>query len=85
MAKDYLSLAIRALVGADDFAYTGEQYDSIEWITEPSTIPTVKQVTDKIAELQQLDANASAQKLADRAALLERLGITEEEAKLLLG
>lgn len=45
-------------------------------------------------ELAQLEADAAAQKLADevatqkaadRAALLTQLGITEEQAKLLLG
>ena len=84
MKKDYLSLAIRALVGSDDFAYTGADYDSIEWITEPSTIPTAAQVKQKIAELKQLDENQAAQKAADKAALLERLGITADEAALLL-
>jgi hypothetical protein len=38
---------------------------------------------DKAA--QALAATAAAQKAADRAALLTQLGITEEQAKLLLG
>jgi hypothetical protein len=38
---------------------------------------------DKTA--QALAAEAEAQKAADRAALLAQLGITEEQAKLLLG
>jgi hypothetical protein len=84
MNKDYLSLAIRAIVGTDDFAYSGENYDSIEWITEPSTIPTAIQVAEKMIELQQMDANAAEKKAADKAALLERLGITADEAALLL-
>jgi hypothetical protein len=84
MAKDYLSLAIRALVGSDDFAYTGEEYDSIEWIVEPTSKPTSKQVSDKIAALQKADADALASKEAQKAAILERLGLTAEEAKLLI-
>jgi hypothetical protein len=40
-------------------------------------------------EIDQAEASATAvaaaQKAADRAALLEQLGITEEQAKLLLG
>lgn len=82
--KDYLSLAIRALVGSDDFAYSGNDFDSIQWITEPSTIPTSSQVAAKIVELQQLDANAAEKKAAEKAALLDRLGITADEAALLL-
>lgn len=34
---------------------------------------------------QELEAEAQAQKAADKAALLAHLGITEEQAKLLLG
>ena len=37
-----------------------------------------------VAEAKQAEANAQAQAAA-KAALLERLGITEEEAKLLIG
>jgi hypothetical protein len=85
MKKDYLSLAIRALVGADDFAYTGETYETIQWVTAPSTIPTAAQVAQKIVELKETDAAAVAQKATEKAALLERLGITADEAALLLG
>ena len=82
--KDYLSLAIRALVGSDDFAYTGDDFESIEWITEPSTIPTVKQVSDKIVELKKIDADRAADQAARKTELLERLGITSDEAALLV-
>lgn len=42
------------------------------------------EMQQKIADDEQRQANAQAQAAA-KAALLERLGITEEEAKLLLG
>ena len=85
MKKDYLTLAIRSLVGSDNFAYSGETYEAIQWVTEPSTIPTAAQVAQKIVELKQADAISVAQKAAEKAALLERLGITADEAALLLG
>lgn len=81
---DYLTKAIRALVGSDNFAYSGEDYATIEWITEPSKVPTAKQVSDKIAELQKIDADAAAAKDAQKQAILDRLGISAEEAKILL-
>lgn len=84
MTKNYLALAIRDLVGSDDFAYSGETYEVIEWVTEPSTIPTAQQVSDKIIELQQIDADRVAEKAAKKAELLERLGITADEAALLV-
>ena len=48
---------------------------------------TSKEIEDKLRideELRQ-EAEAKAAKQANRQALLEKLGITEEEAKLLLG
>lgn len=85
MKKDYLTLAIRNLVGSDDFAYSGETYEAIQWITEPSTIPTKTEVAKKMLELKEADAVAIADKASAKAALLERLGITADEAALLLG
>jgi hypothetical protein len=84
MEKDYLTLAIRNLVGSDDFAYSGESYEEIKWVTEPSTIPKAAQVAQKIVELKEADAAGLAQKEAQKSALLERLGITADEAALLL-
>lgn len=81
---DYLTKAIRALVGSDDFAYSGEDYATIEWITEPSKVPTTKQVSDKIAELQKIDAENAATKAAQKQAILEKLGLTAEEVAALL-
>lgn len=49
----------------------------------------VREMTDKeIAEQRKLEINVQAEKdavKAKRQAVLERLGITEDEAKLLLG
>jgi len=84
MKKDYLTLAIRALVGSEDFAYTGENFEFIQWITKPSKSITNKEVTDKITELQELDSSQAMQKIADKTALLAKLGITADEAALLL-
>jgi hypothetical protein len=39
----------------------------------------------EMATKRQAEAAAEAQKAADKAALLEKLGITEDEARLLLG
>jgi len=59
----------------------GDTYEGIEWIEQPKTIPTKKDIENAIILVQAEIAVKAAQK----AALLERLGITEAEAKLLLG
>ena len=58
----------------------GDSYSDIEWLCECPK-PTLKQVEAEVAKAPEI----AAAKVATRAALLERLGITEDEAKLLLG
>ncbi len=58
--------------------------DDLEWLDTEQTEPTKKEIEDglvayKVALQSELDTKESA-----RQALLDRLGITQEEAKLLL-
>ena len=48
------------------------------------TAPTLKQVNDEITRLKAEDAAAEAEKANNKAALLAKLGITADEAALLL-
>jgi hypothetical protein len=49
---------------------------------EPNAAELAQQIADEAAEAARQAAEAT--KAADKAALLERLGITQDEAKLLL-
>ena len=61
---------------------SGETYEGIEFLEcEPIT---KKQFTDGFAKYDAWKAEQDATKATAKAALLERLGITEDEAKLLL-
>jgi hypothetical protein len=80
----YLAKAIYKLKPTAEFSFTDEDYNSIKWDVLEGDAPTKKQIDDAIKavkadEANQIEANATA-----KAALLERLGITEDEAKLLL-
>ena len=55
-----------------------------ETIERPYTTKEVKDLEAKQAEAE-LRAQAEAQKATEKAALLAKLGITEDEARLLLG
>jgi hypothetical protein len=61
----------------------GETYDDIDWCGEKPAI-TKKQFEDGFAEYDAWKAKQDADKATAKSALLERLGITEDEAKLLL-
>lgn len=61
----------------------GNDYEAIEWI---SCEPISKEVFEAgFAQYDAWKAQQETTKAADKAALLERLGITAEEATLLLG
>jgi hypothetical protein len=82
--EDYLTDAILSLRPNSEFTYFGDDYATISWRVLEGTAPTLKQVNDEIARLQAEATAAEAQKAADKAALLTKLGISDDEAKLLL-
>ena len=60
----------------------GDEYEGIEFINCESI--TKKQFTDGFAQYDAWKLNETAAQATAKTALLERLGITEDEAKLLL-
>jgi hypothetical protein len=84
-----VALAIEALLPAAEYFgsttdNTKDSFDNLDW-KDSRTKPTWKQLQDAWVILEpKLIAEAEA-KAAQRQALLSRLGITEEEARILLG
>jgi hypothetical protein len=74
-----ISEALSAL-GYNEFVVRGDTYDGIEWMVVPETIPSEEQVLAKVEELKELEASKPARK----AAILERLGLTEDELRVVL-
>jgi hypothetical protein len=81
----YLVKAIRSLKPGSEFAFQDEDYSTIEWHVLDGDAPTAKAINDEIAKIKADEATAAKSKADAKAALLERLGITAEEAALLLG
>jgi hypothetical protein len=80
MAKSYEVLEM--LIPNGGWVQTGNTYEGIEFIDcEPIT---KKQYTDGFAQYDKWKAQQDAATAATKSALLDRLGITEDEAKLLL-
>jgi hypothetical protein len=81
---EYLAKAILRLRPGSQFKFIEDKYETIEWFVLNGEAPTQAEIDTAIAEIKAEEANeAKAQKTA-KAALLERLGITEDEAKILL-
>ena len=80
MAKAYEVLEM--LIPQGGWAMTGDEYAGIEWFEcEPST---KAQFEAGFAQYDAWKAEQDSKAAADKAALLAKLGITADEAKLLL-
>ena len=84
MEKDYLSAAIKSLCPNSEFSYINEDYSTIKWDVLDNAAPTLIELETEMARLKQLDAQTEADKAVKREALLVKLGITADEAALLL-
>lgn len=83
--KITLAHAIQSLCPGSEFSYTEEDYSTIQWDVLEGEPPTQKEIDAEIARLTELQTNEAQAKAEARAAILERLGLTEDEAKLILG
>ena len=72
------------LIPTGGWVVYGDDFDSIRYDEGVKPI-TKKQYTDGFAQFDAWKAEQDADRASAKTALLERLGITEDEAKLLLG
>jgi hypothetical protein len=83
MNNELIAKALQILSPGAEWTLIGDDYSSIEWLSDMAK-PTAKQVADKVAELPAIELAAKETAAASKAAILDRLGITAEEAALLL-
>jgi len=81
---DYLNAAIQKLKPNSEYVYSGDDYSSINWHVLEGDAPTKKEIDDVIKVIKANEAKTVETKANAKTALLERLGLTEDEAKLLL-
>jgi hypothetical protein len=82
--QDYLSKAIHKLKPNSEFIYTDRDYSTINWINLEGDAPTQAEIDEAIEQVKADEIAEGKAKAAQKAAILERLGITADEAKLLL-
>jgi post-segregation antitoxin (ccd killing protein) len=81
---NYLSRAIQSLRPGAEFSFQDEDYSTIQWNVLEGKAPTAAAINAEIERLKAEDAEFEANKATAKAALLERLGLTEAEVRLLL-
>jgi len=83
MSND-LAKAINKLKPNSEFSFTDDDYSTIKWDVLNGEAPTQKEIDTAIKQLKADELAEAQAKATQRLALLTRLGITAEEATLLL-
>jgi len=81
----YLAKAIQRLKPTAEFSYSEDDYSTIKWDVLEGDVPTQAEIDEAIEQIKADEITEATTKAAQKAALLDRLGITEDEARLLLG
>ena len=67
-----------------EWTLNGDDYEGLTWLSDTPK-PTKKTLDDLWAEVKIERENAKVEKIRKKEELLKRLGISEEEAQILLG
>ena len=82
--NDYLGKAIKKLRPTAEFSFQDNDYLTIKWDVLEGKAPTQSEIDKAIAEVKLDEISQLRSKEEAKSALLERLGISADEAKLLL-
>jgi hypothetical protein len=80
----YLEKAILKLRPSSEFRIENNDYATIEWFVLEGKAPSQSEINETIEQIKADEAQSLIDKATAKAALLERLGLTENESKLLL-
>ena len=81
---EYLAKAIKNLKPEAEFSYVNDDYSTIQWDILEGEAPTQKEIDDEIKKIKAAEIADAQTKATAKAVLLQKLGITAEEARLLL-
>lgn len=82
--KNYTALAIHKLKPNSSWRFENYDYSTIEWFELEGTAPTQSEIDAAIEQIKAEEAQAEITRVQAKADLLARLGITADEARLLL-
>ena len=85
MENIYLAKAIHLLKPGAEFSFQENDYSTVKWDVLEGDAPTQAEIDAAIKQVKVNEIAEVKEKAAKREALLSKLGITEEEARILLG
>ena len=83
--NNYLAKAINKLKPNSEYTIQNNDYSTINWIVLDGDAPTQAEINAAIEQLKIDEVREAETQKAQRQAILDRLGLTADEAKLLLG
>ena len=83
--KDYLSNAILKLKPNSEFVYYGSDYSTIKFDVLNGEAPTQKEIDVAIKEIKADEVAEAKAKATAKSAILDRIGLTADELKTILG
>jgi hypothetical protein len=81
----YITKAIFKLKPTAEFSFYDEDYSTIKWDVLDGVAPTQDEIDEAIKQIKASEIKENADKATAREAILERLGLTADEAAILLG
>jgi hypothetical protein len=82
--NNYLAKAIFKLKPNSEYSFSNNDYSTIKWDVLEGTAPTQAEINTAIEQVKVDEIIEATTRATAKAALLAQLGITEEQAKLLL-
>jgi len=82
---NYLVKAIKKLKPTAEFSFTNDDYATIKWNVLEGKAPTQKQIDDAIEQVKSDEIAQAEARIAQRQLILDKIGLTADEARLLLG
>ena len=83
--SNYLIKAIRKLKPNSEFSFTNDDYSTIKWDVLEGDAPTQKDIDAAIKQVKSDEIAEAKAKATQRQAILDRIGLTADELKTILG
>ena len=81
----YLDFAIQTLCPNAEYTFNDADYSTVTWLKLDIPAPTQDEINVVVQQIKDNEIALTNQKATQRQAILDRLGLTAEEAALLLG
>jgi predicted RNA binding protein with dsRBD fold (UPF0201 family) len=85
MESKYIIKAIQQLKPTAEYSFTNDDYTTIKWDVLEGSAPTQTEIESVIEQIKTKEITDVATKAIEKETLLAKLGITADEAALLLG